>query len=74
MIKSTQQSKTNTKPSYPKLMENYKNDLVVLFWSPEVGVVVRANHYHAVGHYSNDWRIGAFSDYKGQITLENTND
>lgn len=53
---------------YPKLMRS--NSTIVLFESSHAGCVV-ASDVHTIGHYSEDWAMGAFEDFHGSVMLTN---
>ena len=62
---------------YP-VLKRYKNNYVVLFSSPEVGVVVAQlrvyddDEMYADGHFSDTWQEGQFEEFTGTISLKNS--
>ena len=56
---------------FPKLMID-KNDLIVLFSSPKLGVVVKGdNLLWKVGEHGEAWVMDRFTDFRGSVTLSN---
>lgn len=57
-------------PKFPKLMKSIEAGYVVLFSSPEHGIVVYSPLVSpAIGHNSTHWRMDKFQDFYGTITL-----
>jgi len=64
------------KEDYPKLMQHVEKHNVVLFSSDNEGTVVWINKetddgFHEIGHYSPNWMMHYFEDFKDKLTLEN---
>ena len=55
---------------FPKLMKT-DEDTIVLFHSPEKGIVISSPGVWNVGSYNGSWNMEAFSDLKGSVTLSN---
>ena len=58
----------NPRP-FPKLMQGTDTKVVVLFSSPNRGMVVSRNARHDLGCYSTDWSMDRFEDFFGEVTL-----
>ena len=68
-------SKTTESPTsrflFPKLMEG-SNGLIVLFSASGIGTIVcPENGKGGQGYTSNAWNMSAFSDFSGQVILQN---
>ena len=66
--------KDTNKPlvKYPCLRKFDEGNLVVLFSSCNEGVVIHSDSaINPVGTYRESWDYNQFSDYQGQVTLEN---
>lgn len=64
------------KKDYPKLMQHIEKHNVVLFNSDREGFVVWIDEetndgFHKLGHYSSNWMMHYFEDFKDKLTLEN---
>lgn len=58
--------------SFPKLMKRINpDDLIVLFTSLRVGVVIREGAGFNVGKYRDDWLMGNFEEYNDPLILQN---
>lgn len=58
----------NSRP-FPKLMKGKDTKTVVLFSSPNRGMVVFRSAHHELGRYSTDWAMDRFEDFFGEVTL-----
>lgn len=77
MIKVTLgEAKPQTEKLFPKLMKSTETGNIVLFHSPEKGVVVSLGVYkgnpYSIGEYSSSLNMMIFTDYNEPITLQNT--
>jgi len=58
--------------SYPKLMVDNDNSMVVLMRSERVGTILgNPTICYEIGDSSSYWHMSCFSDYTGFITLRN---
>ena len=55
---------------FPKLMRS-GNGLIVLFYSPDEGVVIVGNDDYPLGRYSESWVLSSFTQFKGKVILQN---
>jgi hypothetical protein len=68
-IKSKQQIKEFL---YPKLMISTLDQTIVLMEKPSEGVIIKNGcKTNKLGHYSTNWDMYNFIDFKGSITLQN---
>ena len=59
-------------PEYPKLKICITTERVVLFTSPETGVLVaRLNSNKDVGKLSSNWNEGEFTTFNDEVVLSN---
>jgi len=57
---------------YPRLMSMNDTSMVALFFSAECGtVIVSGDSGWGGGEYYDGWDITGFSEFKGQIVMEN---
>ena len=57
--------------SYPMLQES-KNGLIVLFLKKNVGIVITdPTGYSKVGEFCDNWMMGNFEPYHGEVTISN---
>lgn len=72
-MKSTKKGEAFTLPKYPSLYINREGNVVVMMFSYGQGVVVYAEDAspHHVGLLVDDWDMGVFNLYGGEITLSN---
>lgn len=54
---------------FPKLMMHKGDKFVALFTDSEIGVVVGETERHKIGYHSENWVMGAFVDFVGEIKL-----
>lgn len=68
--KQTQVTQEPEKPNipYPKLMKSKVSPTVVLFTEEHIGIVLISGLFN-VGHFSDDWNMGQFKDYEGELSL-----
>lgn len=72
MIKSTSTIKQPATYSYPKLrVSTTFQGHVVLFSKPSVGTTVHPTIAYKMGYYSECWDDACFTDYHGDIILQN---
>jgi hypothetical protein len=59
---------------FPKLMTNVVTGTIVLFETEGKGVALVGDAYsECLGDFSENWNMDHFTDYYGQITIENKN-
>ncbi len=57
---------------FPKLMQDPRTGMVVLFTEPGRGMVVHRGNGYSIGVYlDGQWKMGGFFDYTGTVTLSN---
>lgn len=72
-MKVTLQEKP-VKTKYPYLGIFTRDNVIVFFTEPDVGVCVYAgaNPRNFVGEYKTTWNMSVFEPYNGTVTLENS--
>lgn len=59
------------KNEFPSLMKSKNSELIVLFSSEDIGIVLKKDTHNSRFDYRGDWIIDTFEDFKGIITLSN---
>ncbi len=73
MIKVTVGEQKPQETKFPRLMtRKIKGDLIILFTSPSVGVVVSEGIDRNIGEFRTDWIMDNFEDFNGEVKLQNS--
>lgn len=56
---------------FPKLMIS-TSGTIVFFEKSKIGMVVYGSVYSKIAEYSEDWGMGLFKDYEGDVCLSNS--
>lgn len=64
-------SKVVENNDFPYLGKATATGTIVLFTSPKNGTVVVSGGQYALGYVSDDWEMGCFQVFRGEISLKN---
>ena len=67
--KSTAKNRIIRTRDYPWLGTNA--EIVVLFYMYGVGTVVLDGIHYTIGLHKDDWNMGQFQDFTGEVTIKN---
>jgi hypothetical protein len=75
MVSIITESSITLESSYPKLMVNHEENIIVLFWEEEKGIVVYTKNLdYNLGEYRIDWDSDNFYNWYGTIEFSQGRD